>query len=191
MQDKYAVWTGRFQPPHVGHFQLLKYSVESLGLPHVVIMVAYFNGETEGFYGRLAQEAYSSDRNPFTVWERLALMRLGLQEYDLVDQTTVLVAPHHDADWSYVSTFYPPRRVICLTAKDEFEAAKAALWRSRGERVHVFSELGPGSVVTTTWIQQMVSTGSDWRDFMPLKSHNYFEEIDGPSRVFGADRIVR
>jgi hypothetical protein len=75
--------------------------------------------------------------------------------------------------------------VVCVTAKDEFEGVKARLWRQRGERVHVFEELGGRQVVTTTEIKAMVAAGADWRRFIPEACHAFFEEIDGPPRVFG------
>lgn len=100
------------------------------------------------------------------------------------DRVALLVAPRHDLDWPTVAQFYPPRRVICLTAKDGFEAAKESVWRSRGERVHVFDDLGPVEVLTTTAIRARVAEGADWRTFIPPSCHSYFEEIDGPRRPF-------
>jgi nicotinamide mononucleotide adenylyltransferase len=140
--------------------------------------------QSEGEYGRHSREAYQPHRNPFTPWERATLMRLGLAEYGLQDQVTVSVAPRHDIGWDLAADFYPADRIICLTAKDEFEKVKADLWLSRGERVHVFSDLG-ADVLTTTEIRRRVASGKDWRNYIPPASHTYFTEIDGPHRAFG------
>jgi hypothetical protein len=151
----------------------------------VAVLTAYFGWESAGKYGELAAEAYMADRNPLSIWERLCLMRFGLEGHGLLDRVTVLAAPRHDLDWGRVAEFYPPRRIICLTSKDKFEAAKGTLWEQRGERVHVFSELDEKNVLTTSRIRQLVAAGVDWRHFLPERSHSYFLEIGGPARVFG------
>lgn len=184
----FAVWTGRFQPPHEGHFAILRRSLEVLELPHIAALVTYSGWASGGEYGEAATVAYSAERNPLTIWERFWLMRLGLAGHGLLENVSVIVAPRHDLDWSYVSEFYPPKRIICLTAKDSFESAKAALWASRGERIHVFHDLDSAAVLTTTSIRRNVLGGADWRRFLPESSHEYFDEIDGPRRIFGIDR---
>lgn len=183
-----AVWTGRFQPPHVGHLLVLRSSVESLRLPHLVVMVAYFGGDSDGRYGELAMSAYLDRRNPFTAWERFMLMRLALDEYGLAGHVSIIFAPRHDLDWTVAQNFYPPNRLICLTAKDEFDLAKAALWRSRGEQVNVFNHLGPTDILTTTEIRRCVAAGEPWQKFIVPTCHEFFAEIDGPRRLAGNDQ---
>ncbi|MFG1779955.1 hypothetical protein ACGFIG_26435 [Micromonospora sp. NPDC049048] len=179
----HAVWTGRFQPPHVGHLAVLRHSLAALPLPHVVVLTTHFGWRSTDEYGGLAAEAYDPARNPLTIWERFALMRLLLAGEGLSEQVALLLAPRHDLDWPSVAQIYPPRRLICLTAKDQFEAAKKALWRSRGERVRVFDDLAT-DVLTTTAIRAKVAAGTDWRRFIPLPCHSFFAEINGPRRVF-------
>lgn len=189
-KDTHAVWTGRFQPPHTGHFHILRHSIEHLQMPHAAVLTAHFGWESEGAYGRHSREAYHPHRNPFTPWERATLMRLGLEEYGLQDQVTVSVAPRHDIGWDLVTGFYPPDRIICLTEKDDFERVKADLWRARGERVHVFRDVG-ADVLTTTEIRRRVASGEDWRNYVPPASHAYFIAIDGPHRAFGTGISVQ
>ncbi|MFF0824166.1 hypothetical protein ACFYUR_27645 [Micromonospora haikouensis] len=190
-QQVHAVWSGRFQPLHVGHLAVLRHSLTVLPLPHVAVLTTYFGWRAEGDYGAAADDAYAPARNPLTVWERFSLMRLALAGEGMADRVALIVAPRHDLDWPTVAQFYPPRRVICLTAKDAFEAAKETVWRSRGERVHVFAELGPHEVLTTSTIRGEVAAGADWRAFLPAACHSYFAEIDGPRRVFGVGRNAR
>ena len=40
--QEYACWTGRFQPTHLGHLEILKYSLKMLHIPHVCILTTYF-----------------------------------------------------------------------------------------------------------------------------------------------------
>lgn len=179
-----AVWTGRFQPPHVGHFAVLRSSVVVLPIPHVVVMVAQSSEKSDGRYGELANAAYADARNPFTIEERLILMRQAVEAYRLTDQVSVVTAPRHDVNWEAVRQFYPPHRVICLTVKDDFEVAKAELWRSRGERVHIFDQFGPADVLTTTEIRNRVTAGEPWQRFIVAACHDYFVSINGPQRLF-------
>nr|MDT0663353.1 hypothetical protein [Micromonospora sp. DSM 115978] len=181
----HAVWTGRFQPVHIGHLTVLRHSVATLAMPHVAVLTAHFGWTSPGDYGERAAQAYTANRNPFTMWERVTLMRLALAGAGLSHQVAVMAAPRHDLDWPAVAQFYPPQRIICLTAKDDFESAKASLWRSRGEQLHIFAELGPADVLTTTQIRARVAAGADWRQVIPESCHQYFAAIDGPRRVFG------
>jgi nicotinamide mononucleotide adenylyltransferase len=148
------------------------------------VLAVHLGWESEGAYALHSREAYQPRRNPFTPWERAALVRLGLEEYGLQNQVTVTMAPRHDIGWDLAAGFYPPDRIICLTAKDDFERVKADLWLARGERVHVFGDLGT-DVLTTTEIRRRVAAGEDWRNYLPSSSHEYFHEIDGPRRAFG------
>ncbi|MBX7266931.1 hypothetical protein KIF24_13425 [Micromonospora sp. Llam7] len=184
MERLHAVWTGRFQPPHIGHLAVLRHSLTALPLPHVAVLTTHFGWRSPGRYGDLANDAYHPSRNPLTIWERFTLMRLALTGEAGTERVALLVAPRHDLDWPTVAQFYPPRRVICLTTKDGFEAAKESVWRSRGERVHIFDDLGPAEVLTTTAIRARVAAGADWTTFIPPPCHSYFEAIDGPRRVF-------
>ena len=97
-REIFALWTGRFQPPHNGHFEILKHSIKILEVPHVAVLSSYFGWESKGVYGAHAEVAYEKSRNPLSTWERFWLMRLGLQSLDLLEQVSVIVAPRHDLD---------------------------------------------------------------------------------------------
>jgi hypothetical protein len=155
-------------------------------MPHAAVLTSYFGWSSPtGPYSDLAQHAYDPARNPLNEWERTRLMWLGIEQYDLFKDVTVIVAPRHDLTWKDVSRFYPAKRLICLTDKDEFEKAKATIWIERGETVHVLTGFSDASTLTTTRIREMVGAGADWRRFMPEASHRFFADIDGPQRVFG------
>lgn len=177
-----VVWTGRFQPTHVGHLAILQRSFAEFDMPHAVILTTYYGWSADTPYAESSRESYEARRNPLTMWERLRLMRLAVETLPRGNDLTIISAPRHDLDWQRVSEFYPPQRIIALTAKDEFENTKELLWRSRGERVHVFRDMQ--DVLTTTEIRRRVNQGEDWRAFLPEATWSYFEEVDGPSRVF-------
>jgi len=185
MEETFAVWSGRFQPPHIGHFAILRRSLDVLDMRHAAVLVAHFGWAASGAYGMYANQAYSGSKNPLTVWERITLMELGIDGCGFSGKVIVLAAPRHDLDWERVKELYPARRIICLTAKDDFEQAKVELWRERGEEVRVLSDLTSGQVLTTTSIRKLVADGADWREFLVESCHEYFTDIDGPRRVFG------
>lgn len=181
----HACWTGRFQPAHLGHFEILKHSLKLLNLPHVCILTTYFGWDScDSEYSHMAKYNYSLSKNPFSVWERFTLLRLGLKELGLEKYVSIIVAPRHDWNWDIVSSFYPPSRLICLTNKDEFENSKAELWKSRGEKIKIINVKKISPVLTTTDIKRQVASGKSWKYFLPKSTHTYFESIDGPSRLF-------
>jgi len=182
----YACWTGRFQPTHIGHLEILKHSLKVLELPHVCILTTYFGWSScDGEYAHHAKVNYFSYKNPFSVWERFTLLNLGIKELKLENKVSIIVAPRHDWNWDIVSTFYPPSRLICLTNKDEFEYSKAKIWKSRGEEVKIIDVSKISPLLTTTEIKKKVASGRCWKKFMPESTHAYFESINGPTRLFG------
>ncbi len=186
-QKVFACWSGRFQPTHLGHLEILKHSLKVLDLPHVCILTTYFGWSTCGDdeYARHAKVNYSPSKNPFSVWERFTLLSLGIKELEIENKVSIIVAPRHDWNWNIVKTFYPPCRVICLTNKDEFECSKAKIWKSRGEEVKIIDVSKISPLLTTTLIKKKVTAGSNWKKYMTKSTHSYFESIDGPSRLFG------
>ena len=185
----YACWTGRFQPAHLGHFEILKHSLKILDFPHVCILTTYFGwSSSNDEYSRHAQINYSSSKNPFSVWERFTLLNLGIKELGLEEDVSIIVAPRHDWNWDIVSSFYPPVRLICLTNKDNFEYSKAKIWKSRGEKIIIIDVKNISPLLTTTAIKQKVALGMCWKNFLPESTHSYFESIDGPFRLFGINK---
>lgn len=179
-----ACWTGRFQPVHKGHIEILRFSLNTVELPHLCILTAYFGGHTSDRYGQFARANYGPEKNKLTVWERFRLMNLSLRGEGLEKIVCVTIAPRHDLDWSLASQFYPPKRIICLTNKDEFESAKLELWRRRGETVRVLDVKAELEPLTTTEIKRRINAGEPWERFISEAAHAYFREIDGPTRVF-------
>lgn len=185
MDEPFAVWTGRFQPPHLGHLGILKESLRQTPFPHCVAITSYTSWmSSDSAFSEAAAPSYAAERNPLTEWERMRLMLLLIEGLQADRVIVPVVVPRHDWDWAVVSRFYPPNRVICLTAKDDFEVAKKDLWERRGERVRVVDL--PVDPLTTTAIRQRVADGDEWRNYLPQATWSYFEAIDGPKRVFGA-----
>ncbi len=165
-QNAVACWTGRYQPAHVGHMEILKLSLRTFHIPHLIVLATHFGWAGKGTYGIYAERNYAPEKNPLTIWERFTMMRLSLDGAGLHENVMVMVAPRPDWDWNLVSQFYPPQRVICLTRKDEFELAKAEAWKKLGEHIE-FLDLTPiQPVLTTTEIRQRVRSGDDWKKYI-------------------------
>lgn len=95
MINKTALWVGRFQPPHLGHFDGARQIQES-GIEKLLIGIGS------------AQEK-NTLKNPFTFEERKQMLNLGLQKVLSIDYEIVpLPDMPTDEQWtSYIYSLFP------------------------------------------------------------------------------------
>ncbi|MGW0286070.1 hypothetical protein ACWDXT_23540 [Streptomyces sp. NPDC003236] len=179
-----AVWAGRFQPFHMGHLQTLR-RMASMRTPLVVAVIAADEAEGHGAYGRMAAAAGASSGNPLTVWERTEMINLALATEPWAQSVRTIGAPRPDLDWELTKTFYPRQRVIYLTDRDQFEAAKLHRYKSLGEKVVVVG-VKDLPAMSATEVRRRIAAGEDWQSLMHPATIDYFREIGGPARFEGA-----
>lgn len=184
VNHEYAVWIGRFQPIHNGHIQILQVSLTTLAQPHLVVLPYWFHAEhQQSQYALEAGAVYAEDRNPLTAWERRLLVEQAISALPEHARISVTSCPHHLAFPKVLEEVIPAERTICLTDKNDFEHAKKTYWLERGESVSLITV--PPGVLTTTAIRLRVLKGEAWQLFLPPTTHELFEQMDGPRRVFG------
>src|SRR5580692_9566895 len=138
----HAVWDGRFQPFHVGHIAVIRAIVEQFQLPLVVMVIQSSAEPSTSPYTAQVNVHHAMARNPLTLWERYNIIRRTLAAEGLAESVTVLGIPRPDVYWSIAASFYPRRRFICLTDKDEYERAKVTFWATLGEETRVVDTRG-------------------------------------------------
>ncbi|MFJ9833835.1 hypothetical protein ACIRU2_21020 [Streptomyces sp. NPDC101169] len=179
-----AVWAGRFQPFHMGHLHTLQ-RMASMRHPLVVAVIAADDTEGRGAFGKMAAAAGASGSNPLTVWERTEMISLALAAEPWARSVRTIGAPRPDLDWSLTTSFYPRPRVIYVTDRDQFEAAKLSRYRSLEEKVVVVGVTDLPEM-SATEVRRRIAAGEDWQSLMHPATIDYFKEIDGPARFGGA-----
>jgi nicotinamide mononucleotide adenylyltransferase len=185
MSRDIAVWDGRFQPLHKGHVAVMEAIVRQFATDLVVMIIQSSEG-SRSEYGKEVDRHHKLSRNPLTFWERFQLIRLALKGSKFAANIEVLGIPRPDLHWDIARNFYPDRRFICLTGKDEYERRKEHFWAGLGERVRVV-DIRDVPRVSATNFKAALKRGRDFERFLPDNCIEYFRSIDGPARFMSAD----
>lgn len=177
----HAVWDGRFQPFQLGHVSVIKAILARFDVPLVIFIIQSTVERPDAPYTAQVNVHHSLDRNPLTLWERYEMIHAAIAA-DFPDRpVTVLGIPRPDVYWDIARNFYPRRRFICITDKDDYERSKARFWTALGERVEVVP-VGDLPDVSSTRVKQLIKSNGNWRALLHPATLDYFERINGPAR---------
>lgn len=181
----HAVWDGRFQPPHRGHLAVIARILEQFDLPLVVLIIQSEEAASDDRYSQEVNRHHLAARNPLTLWERRRLLQLALADEVHGGRVEILGIPRPDLHWPLARSFYPARRFICLTGKDEYERRKATFWAGLGEETRLVDVSGIAAI-SATEVKEAIKCRGGWRDLLPTACLEYFEAIGGPARFAAA-----
>jgi hypothetical protein len=171
-----AVWEGRYQPIHRGHVRYAATLLERAehvwifvvdnermaDLPGVTSPVPEFSMIVDGHHG--------SEKNPLPFWLRYRMVVETLrEEFGSDAPITVWGGRRLDLAWDYYRKALPPDRVFLTPERDAFEDAKAAAWRTLGERVERIdvSHIPP---VSATMLRARLQQGVPVADLLCAKT---------------------
>jgi len=162
-----ALFVGRFQPLHLGHLHVLSWCLEFAD--EVVVVVGS------------AQESYTL-RNPFTVSERLEMIRCSLAEAGLpLDRFRVV--PLQDINmnpvWPRYLEVMVPRFHVVVTGN----RLVAELFRDYGYPVVEPPFYRRGECSGTRIRELMVRGDDSWRLLVPRCVASYIDRIGGVGRL--------
>jgi nicotinic acid mononucleotide adenylyltransferase len=184
MTKEVAVWDGRFQPPHVGHIEVIKAIISQFEC-QLAIMIIQSSEDIIDEYSKEVNKHHQLSRNPLTFWERYNLLDLAIKELPCEADIKLIGIPRPDLFWEIAKPMYPDQRFICLTDKDDYEKAKVAFWASLGESTRIV-DISKIPKVSATEFKLALKQGHDWERFIPKASLDYFTEINGPQRFINA-----
>ncbi|MCE4607658.1 MAG: nicotinamide-nucleotide adenylyltransferase [Caldisphaeraceae archaeon] len=163
-----ALIYGRFQPFHLGHLSLVKWSFDQ-GFDEVAILIG------------MASENYTP-RNPFTAGERIEMVRLSLKDSGIgLDRIITATIPTLEISigCAYYVLSYIPKVKAILTRNPVISKA--------------FSDAGTEVIIPprfnrNDWrgevIRQLMSKGDDrWKRLVTPSVVDYINEIGGVERV--------
>ncbi len=183
---EYAVWDGRFQPFHRGHLAVIQRILELHDGPLVVMVIQSSIGDHDDVYSAQVDLHHQPYRNPLSLSERFCLIRLALREAGIDDRVAVLGIPRPDLYWPIARQFYPPKRFICLTDKDDYERAKVTFWESLGERPVIMPVPGAEGI-SASELKQRLRASKGWEELLAPGTTEYFRLIGAVERF---SRIV-
>ncbi|MEM2082180.1 MAG: nicotinamide-nucleotide adenylyltransferase [Candidatus Bathyarchaeia archaeon] len=161
-----GLYVGRFQPFHAGHLKAIGHMLERMD--ELIIAVGS------------AQYSHTS-RDPFTAGERIAMIRLALDEAKF-DRSKYMIIPIPDvgvhAIWVSHLLSYVPKFDVCFTN----EPLTSRLFKEAGLKVEAIPFFDRG-VYSAREIRRRILKGEDWRALLPPSVANFIESIGGIQRI--------
>ena len=161
-----ALYVGRFQPPHWGHVNVVKWVLEKFD--EVVVVVGS------------AQKSHTFD-NPFTAGERILMLREALREAG-VDLGRVLIIPVDDVENNYIWPRHVLQRTPPVDAVVTNNPLVARLFSEYGIKV-VEPPTFNREVLRSTYIRRLMLEGSGWERFVPRSVAEIIRSIGGVDRL--------
>jgi nicotinamide-nucleotide adenylyltransferase len=163
---KRCLFVGRFQPFHNGHVEVIKKITKEVDELIIVIGSPQHSHELE---------------NPFTVGERISMIRLALDEMG-VDPRKYYVIPVPDAQmhatWvSTVTAFTPSFEVVYSN-----EPLTRRLFNEAGFRVENIP-FYHRETYSATEIRKRILNEQNWEELVPKSLARLIKEINGVERI--------
>jgi len=160
-----GLYTGRFQPFHLGHLSAIKQALKQVEKLIIAIGSSQYDHE---------------EYNPFTAKERAEMIRLTLEENGLLNRCEIFELPdiHDDDKWpAYVRKTAPSFDIVFVgdngLVKELFDKYDGA------EVFEVEHEVN----VSATKIRSAIVRGVEWENYVSPKVAEYIKKIDGVERV--------
>ena len=142
---RWIIFAGRFQPFHLGHFEVVERTINSLCTPATILTLAAVTQETfesstgDVAFTHVADEHHLPERNPWSLSTRLWALG-GVTNYfrerhpELQINTTLL--PRPDYGLRVIRSWFPGERSwIVPEAGEMFDEAKVKFFVDSGEKV--------------------------------------------------------
>jgi nicotinamide-nucleotide adenylyltransferase len=161
-----GLYTGRFQPFHLGHLGAIKAVLKEVDELIIIIGSAQYS---------------HNFNNPFTAGERLVMIRRGLQEAK-VDDSKLWIVPvpdiHLHMIWVSTVEGYTPKFNVYYSN----EPLSRRLFMESGyqiKNIPFFDRKQYHSAL----IREKMLQGDSWKEFVPKSVAEFINEIDGVNRL--------
>jgi len=162
---KNGLYTGRFQPFHLGHLSAIKQALKQVDRLYIAIGSSQFDHQ---------------QGNPFTAKERVDTIRLALQENELLDSCEIFEVPDiHDNDkWTtHVRSIVPPFNTVFIGN----QGLVLELFKKEGKSPTI--EVKHEVDISATEIRQAIKEGNDWKKYLSPAVADYLLKIAGVERI--------
>jgi nicotinamide-nucleotide adenylyltransferase len=179
-----ACVTGRFQPLHTDHVDLLRRALHDADR----LVVGITNPDPSA--RREVPESavrHLAAANPFTYHERQAMVRAALRDLDVTaEDVDVVPFPLHDPDvWP---DYVPLSAVQHVRVFSPWEERKVVLLRQGGYRVEVLRPTGAKGITGTGIRRQLANGDPAWRALVPSSVVALVEAAAGRAPAAGPAR---
>ncbi len=168
---KRALFIGRFQPFHHGHYFALKKLLKKFG--EVVVVIG-------------SSEASFSEENPFTAGERIDMIRAAFGKGEL---SRMIIVPVPDINNNTVWVDHVLMQIPTVHEVYSNNQLVKMLFSKHGILVKSIELFDRGNKEGSYIRNLMVQDDAAWRKHVPKKSAEYLDSIEAEKRVRRIDRM--
>lgn len=137
---KYYIFSGRFQPFHNGHMQILKNLLRIVKKDDVIVLAistqAFSVTKKSSEFTNITNEHYQEERNPWNYLVVLEAVNTIIQHLNLNNRILSTLIPRPDLGLEQIKLWFPSNRVWIIPKGDEnFDDLKEKFFLSQGEEV--------------------------------------------------------
>jgi len=183
MTRPHIIYSGRFQPYHLGHLAVTRAVLNEFEADLIIGVVL--------FELRASSHDPLSDRlhpvnNPFSFWEIRRMIRETIKEAGLVSNRpiSVLPIPQLERWWTLADRLLPTERVWLIPADRETKQRTVdlmLLFERLGESYKIFDP--PPRQFSGTTIRHRLATSVEWKSMVPGSVANILEELNAGNRL--------
>lgn len=175
------VFTGRFQPLHSGHIEMLRAIKEQYPDDLLIICIVRNTSrevkpEIDNAFNVISRQKQKKNNNPLPNWERYMLLKLAVENDDVLKRNTAIIFRERaDISWKKSVADLPDDRIFILPSekRDEFDIQKHKFYRDINERVKTVSY--GKKHVSATDIRNKLYSGDYDLSFLPFACVDYFK----------------
>lgn len=171
MNDKIGAVMGRFQGLHLGHMEYLLAGAERC--EHLLVGVTHFDPWEHAPDDLQGLERMRGSSNPFTYYERMAMLRDSLLEAGLSrDRFDVVPFPIERPE--RICQFIPAEAVCYVTIYDQWGEHKRQVLSEQGFDTRVLWVRDDSQRITSgTEVRRLISEGQPWEHLVPPAAARY------------------
>ena len=186
MKDPLGVVMGRFQGLHLGHMEYLLAGAERCD--HLIVGVTNFAPWEEAPAGLKDLNRVRPAANPFTYYERMAMLRDSLTEAGLPRERFDVV-PFPIEHPEHILNFIPGDAVCYVTIYDQWGEHKRRVLEELGLCTRVlWVRTGAQRLTSGTEVRRLIAAGEPWEHLVPPAVRRYLVEHNLVDRLRQAGR---
>lgn len=143
---KYYIFSGRFQPFHNGHMQILKSLLRIVKENDVIVLAistqAFSDTEKNSEFTNITNEHYQEERNPWNYLIVLEAINTIIQHLNSDNRILSTLIPRPDLGLEQIKLWFPSNRVwIIPKGEENFDDLKEKFFLNQGEDVLRISDM--------------------------------------------------
>lgn len=177
-KNTFLIFTGRFQPVHYGHINLLLETRKRYPENPIIVCIIEkgYERNTEDIFAKNISK-FLPQNNQLPNWERYMLLNYAIKEFNILnDNLYIIFRSNPNIDWERSLIDLPLNRIWVFprSVKEIFDVQKKINYINRGENFIEIETNGYDNYHGTVFRTELLSGNTKDLSFMPNNCHDYF-----------------